>query len=353
MIAHASELPVERRTDCDEVPDCELLRQFVGGDHDAFSLLVQRHAGLVMSVCRRVLPRAHDAEDAFQASFLVLARKAKELTRHDSLAGWLHQTALRTSLKLRAMALRRINHEHQAGVQRSAPATAGDDDPAHQAALRELAEILDAELAALPLRFREVILLSQVEGLTRDEVAARLKLTSAAVKDRLERGREKLRARLIRRGVTLSAATLAVWFVPTGAQAAELATITASTSQAVAAIAHGSLAVGISPTAVTLAQGVLNMMGVQKLKFCAAWLVSFLAAGGIAFGMLRDEPRRFEKGLVGQVVEIDKTSKVAKVTISLAESGTLLSLDVAAQAKVWTAFEASQLEHVKTGQFVS
>lgn len=94
------------------------------------------------------------------------------------------------------------------------------------------------------------------------------------------------------------------------------------------------------------------MMGFEKLKYATAWVVTFLTAGGIAFGMLRDEPTRFEKGLRGQVVAVN-AGKPSTVTISLEEFGTLLNLDVSAQAKIWTAFEAGQLADLKEGQYVS
>lgn len=94
------------------------------------------------------------------------------------------------------------------------------------------------------------------------------------------------------------------------------------------------------------------MMGFEKLKYATVWVVSFLTAGGIAFGMLRDEPTRFEKGLRGQVVAVS-TDQPSTVTIALEEFGTVLNLDVSAQAKVWTAFEAGQLADLKEGQYVS
>ncbi len=332
--------------------DKELLESFLAGDEAAFSEVVQRHTGLVINVCQRILRQPSDAEDAFQATFLVLARKARSLKWQDSIAGWLHQTARRTALKLRAMSARRRDVEGQAAQQRTAGAETQTANPASQVAICELGEILDAELAALQDRFREVILLAQVEGLTRDEVAERLGITVATVKDRLERGREQLRSRLLRRGVTLTSAALAAWLVPGTAQAASLTTLAAATSQAAGAFATNLLAAGASPTAATLAQGVLKMMGFEKLKYATVWVVSFLTAGGIAFGMLRDEPTRFEKGLRGQVVAVN-AGKPSTVTIALEEFETLLNLDVSAGAKVWTAFEAGQLEDLKVGQLVS
>ncbi len=333
--------------------DRELLRQFLGGDEAAFAELVERHAGLVMGVCRRVLRQAADAEDAFQATFLVLARKAGSLSWQGSIAGWLHDTARRTSLKLRGSTARRREVEQQAAAARPVnDATSNTTDPSSQATVHELSEILDEELARLPAKFREVILLSQIEGLNRDELAERLGISVAAVKDRLERGREQLRTRLVKRGVSLTAVALAAWLVPGTAQAAGSTALVAGTAQAAGAFATGKLVAGTVPAAVTLAQGVLKMMGFEKLKTVAACMVSLLTAGTIAYGMLQDEPTRFEKGLRGHIVSVN-AGKPATVTISLEEFGMLLNLDVSGQAKVWTAFEAGQLADLKEGQFVS
>lgn len=332
--------------------DRELLRRFLAGDETAFAELVLRHAGLVMSVCRRVLRHAADAEDAFQATFLVLARKAGSLNWQESIAGWLHDTARRTSLKLRGSTARRRVVEQQAAEARpEGETTHATSDPSFQASVHELSELLDEELARLPAKFREVILLSQIEGLSRDELAERLGISAAAVKDRLERGREQLRSRLVKRGVSLTAVALAAWLVPGTAQAAGMMLV-AGTAQAAGTFATGQLAAGSVPAAVTLAQGVLKMMGFEKLKIVAACVASMLTAGTIAYGMLQDEPTRFEKGLRGQVVAVN-VGKPSTVTISLEEFGTLLNLDVSGQAKVWTAFEAGQLADLKEGQFVS
>ena len=333
--------------------DRELLARFLAGDEAAFSELVQRHSGLVWGACQRVLRNAEDADDAFQATFLVLARKARSLQWQESIAGWLLETARRTSLKLRAITARRRKVEGLSAQQLKREASASVDSPAAQASVLELTEILDSELAGLPARFREVILLSQVEGLTRDELAERLGISVAAVKDRLERGREQLRIRLLRRGVTLTAATLAVWLVPGTATAAGMTTLVASTTQVVGAFAAtGSLATGTTPVAASLAQGVLKMMGFEKMKYISICIVSLLNAGGIAFGMLQDEPTRFEKGLRGNVVAVTE-GKPATVTIALEGHEALLNLDVSSSAKVWTAYEVGQLSDLKEGQYVS
>lgn len=335
-----------------ESTDRELLGLFLAGDEAAFAELVRRHEGLVISVCQRVLRQSTDAEDAFQATFLVLARKAGSVNWQDSIAGWLHLTARRTALKLRAMSVQRRDVERQAARRHSDAFGTDAANPADQVAIRELGEILDVELACLPARFREVILLSQIEGLTRDEVAQRLGISVTAVKDRLERGREQLRSRLLRRGITLTSAVLAAWLVPGTTQAAGSTALVAATSQATGAFVTGSLAAGTSPTAAMLAQGVLKMMGFEKLKHVTLWFVSFLTVGGLAFGILRDDPTRFEKGLCGHVIAVN-AGQPSTVTIAMEESGTLLNLDVSKQVKIWTAFEAGQFGDLRKGQFVS
>ncbi|MBS0260556.1 MAG: RNA polymerase sigma factor [Planctomycetes bacterium] len=329
--------------------DRELLTRFLAGQQAAFTTLVQRHTGLVSGVCRRVLQQTSDVEDAFQATFLVLARKARTLVTHESVAGWLHQTARRTALKLRGLAARRRLKEGAAARQLQAEHSMTAAPADSEAAVLELAELLDAEVDQLPPIFREVILLTQVAGLSRDEVAQRLGLSPAAVKDRLERGREQLRKRLLRRGVSLSGALLAVWLAPAPASAAGWSALAGVTSQTAGAFATGTLPTSSMTTATTLAQGVLKMMGLEKLKTVAVCLISLLTAGSLAYGMLRDDPQRFEMGLRGELVTVSPTA----VTIRLDEFQTLLSLNIAPQARVWTAYEPGQLADLRAGQYAS
>ncbi len=339
--------PAEPSAKQAEATDRQLFDRFLAGDESAFTALVERHASLVMGVCRRVLRDSGEADDAFQATFLVLARKARSLDGRESVAGWLHQTARRTALKLRGLAARRAEIEALA-VRDHHEAT-----PATEASVREVAAILDAELAALPARFREAILLSQVEGLTRDEVALRLGISSAAVKDRLERGREALRLRLCRRGVTLSAAALAAWISTATTSPAALGALAATTAGAAVKFSAGTAVAGSVLPATSLAQGVLKMMGLEKLKSVMVCITSVVAAGGIAYGMLRDEPARFATGICGQIVAMNLAAEPPTVTIALEESGALLNLDIAPQATVRFAFEAGKLGDVKIGQRAS
>ena len=343
--------------DYDLCGDRELIKRYVSAnDHAAFAALVRRHAALVTGVCRRLLFSAADEDDAFQATFMVLARRARSLTWHESIAGWLHETARRTAMRLRASKVRRRRADDEAAAaNRDRGEASPGDGPVQQASVRELASILDAELASLPDRFREVILLNQVEGLSRNEAGQRLGISPAAVKDRLERGRRYLSSRLARRGINVSAAVVAAWLVPGAAKAATVSTLALSTTEAATSFAAGGAA--SAPATVTaaasLAQGVLKMLGIEKLKIIIVALITIVTAGSLAYGVLRDDPQRFERGLRGEIVTLTNGSTGRTVTVKLDDYDTLLNLDISKDAKVSIAYEGGKLEDLKEGQFVS
>ena len=229
-----------------ELSDRDLLMRFAGGREEAaFAALVQRHGPLVLNVCRRLLRQEQDAEDVFQATFLVLARKAGSVRWRDSVAPWLYAVAHRLALKARAEAIHCRLQEREAAQERSTT-TAEDLN------WREAVAILEEELGRLPERYRAPLLLCCWEGKARDEAARLLGWTVGTVKGRLERGRELLRQRLARRGVALSAGLLAVGLARGGVPAAlagatvRLATLVASGAAgmippAVAALAEAAL----------------------------------------------------------------------------------------------------------------
>ena len=194
----------------DELPDEYLLRQFLNGteseSQDAFGALVERHGSMVLGVCRHVLHGHHDAEDAFQATFLVLARKAGSIRNGRVLAGWLHEVAHRIAIKARASAARRRTLERE-GVAMS-PAAIEPNNQDEAAAWKELRPVLHAEVEMLPDRYRIPVILSYLEGKTNEEVAKLLRWPVGTVKGRLSRARDLLRRRLLRRGLALSAAFL-------------------------------------------------------------------------------------------------------------------------------------------------
>ncbi len=182
-----------------EVPDGELVARFVRqGDEAAFEALLRRHGPAVLGVCRRLLRHAQDAEDAFQATFLLLARKAGSLRRQEAVGCWLYGVARRVALKAQARAARQRRREEQ--VPERPPG-----DPLAEISLREAQALLDQELLRLPIALQGPLLLCCLEGLTRDEAAARLGIPVRVLKNRLEEGRHRLRTRLARRGLSLSA----------------------------------------------------------------------------------------------------------------------------------------------------
>src|SRR5262245_1763048 len=190
-----------------DATDAELLGSFaLRRDADAFASLVARHGPMVLGVCRRVLRHPDQAEDVAQATFLVLARKAGAVRRPDRLAAWLHQTARGLALKhLRGEARRR---RREALACPSRPAAS--PDPLEELTVRELLAIFDEEIQRLPECYRAPLILCCLEGCTQEEAARRLGWTPGSVKGRLERGRAILHGRLVRRGVGLPAALVAL-----------------------------------------------------------------------------------------------------------------------------------------------
>jgi RNA polymerase sigma factor (sigma-70 family) len=249
-----------------ELSDRDLLALFTARREEAaFVALVQRHGPLVLNVCRRLLRQEQDAEDVFQATFLVLARKAGSVRWHGSAAPWLHAVAHRLALKARAEALRRRRKEHEAARER--PTTTAED-----MSWREAVAILEEELGRLPERYRAPLLLCCWEGKTRDEAARLLGRTAGAVKGRLERGRELLRARLARRGVALSAGLLAVGLTRGGVPAA-LAGATVRLALATVGGAAGSI-----PPAVAALVG--EALTAAKVRAAGVLLAAVLVAAG-------------------------------------------------------------------------
>ncbi len=179
----------------DRLSDRELLRRFAQErDQAAFANLVCRHGPMVLAVCRRILPHAHDAEDVFQSTFLTLARKAPARTWQESVGPWLHLVAYRLALKTRADAGRRARLEPVA--ERTPP-----DDPLALADQREASTLLHEQMSRLPEQYRAPLVLCCLENRTRDEAARQLGWSLGTFRRRLERGRQLLRDRLLRRGV--------------------------------------------------------------------------------------------------------------------------------------------------------
>jgi RNA polymerase sigma factor (sigma-70 family) len=259
-----------------DVPDQELLRRFgAQQDQAAFRALLCRHGPMVLDVCGAVLGNEADAEDAFQAAFLVLARKAGSIRKTASLGSWLHGVAYRTALKARAQSAARRKHEARVPLRQAAE----PDD----LTWREVRQVLHEELSGLPERYRAPLVLCYLESATQEAAAARLGLAKSTLRERLERGRALLRTRLTRRGLGPAAVLVASAWPAAVAPAAVSVALVESTIQAARWFGAGQAlpAGAASAQAVGLARRTLQAMTATKL---ASALVLNLSIGLICFG---------------------------------------------------------------------
>ncbi len=266
---------IARRGPAAELTDGQLLERFIAQrDEEAFSALVQRHGPLVLTVCRRVLNNSHDVEDAFQATFLVLVRKAGSIAKRQSVASWLHGVAHRTALRAKIGMTRRQTLESQ--VQRPAA-----PDCMQEVILQDLRLMLDEEVRRLPERYRLPFVLCYMEGKTNEEAAVVLGCPKGTILSRLSRAREKLRRRLTRRGLGLSAGLIATMLSQSAVSAAVPQALAVSTIKAAMAFAGRTAAAGvISAKAAALAEGVLRIMIMTQLKMAASVALIIGVIGG-------------------------------------------------------------------------
>jgi RNA polymerase sigma factor (sigma-70 family) len=259
----------------DGPPDRDLLARFVAArDEEAFAELVRRHGAVVLAVCRRVTGHAQDAEDAFQAAFLVLARRAAHVTRPELLGNWLYGVAYRTALDARS-ARRRVR-EHQ-------PVSDTDDlaAPTASEGSADLGRVIDEELARLPEKYRAAVVLCDLEGLGRRDAAQRLRIPEGTLSSRLAHARKVLAGRLSRRGVTTSAGALAAAL----GRDAIASAVPHGLVQHTARAAARSLAGGVVPPDVistrvmSLTDGVMKAMIATRLRLMTG-------AGVLVLGMI-------------------------------------------------------------------
>jgi RNA polymerase sigma factor (sigma-70 family) len=260
--------------------DQQLLQRFLMlREEAAFTTLVERHGPMVLGVCRSVLHHAQDAEDACQATFLELARKASSIRKPTSLAPWLHGVAYRLALRIKA----RRDRTSDLGV-----------PPRPQPALldeltgRELGQILHEELALLPESYRLPLILCYLEGLTRDEAARRLGWTAATLKGRVDRGRHLLRRRLERRGLTLGLPLLLTSLSRNAVEAGVLAPVLGQTVRAAKRFLEGGGAEGNGSRASVLAKEWEKATWTLKLKVGASLVLAVgILAGGAGLVLQR------------------------------------------------------------------
>jgi RNA polymerase sigma factor (sigma-70 family) len=257
--------------------DGQLLKDYLSQqDEVALAVLVRRHGPMVWGVCRRVLSDFHDAEDAFQATFLVLVRRAASIASPDLLANWLYGVAHQTAMKARATAAKRKDRERQ---------VTDMPEPAFVEGERwdDLQPLLDRELSRLPSIYRVVIVLCDLEGKTRKEAARTTGLPKGTIRSRLARARAALARRLSQRGVVLSGGALAVALARSVSVAAVPSSVVCSTISAAKLVAAGRAAAlaGVSARVVALTEGVLKAMKMSKLKTAFVLMVLVSAIGWI------------------------------------------------------------------------
>ena len=268
--------------------DGQLLGDYLSRrDEAAVAALVRRHGPMVWGVCRRVLHNHHDAEDAFQTTFLVLVRKAASIASRELLANWLYGVAHQTALKARATAAKRKGRER--------PMTETPEPAATEQELwRDLQPLLDEELSRLPGKYRSVIVLCELEGKTRKEAARQLGCPEGTVAGRLARARIMLAKRLTRRGVALSGGALAAVLAQQAASAGVPASVAVSTIKAASLLRRERrrLTGAISVKVAGLTEGVMKAMLFTKLKVVSVLLVvaALSGAAGVIYQTQASEP---------------------------------------------------------------
>jgi RNA polymerase sigma factor (sigma-70 family) len=265
--------------------DRQLLDDFSASqDEAAFAALVARHGPLVLRVCRRVLHHEQDAEDAFQATFLVLARHTGSIRKRAALAQWLHGVAYRTAMEAKRRAARRRKHEARLRAGRGdCPSLLKGTVSLSGPTWDDVQAVLDEEIQRLPQAFRAAFVLCVLEGKSGPEAAALLGVKEGTVSSRLTRARQRLRARLARRGIQLAALLAALSLADNAGQGALPATLAGAALRCGLSVAAGGTAVGRIPSHVAaLAAGVTRAMFLTKAKIATAILltVSLLAAAG-------------------------------------------------------------------------
>jgi RNA polymerase sigma factor (sigma-70 family) len=255
--------------------DGELVERFLASrDDTVFEVIVRRHGPMIFRVCWRVLQDEQEAEDALQATFLVLAQKLHTVRKRTSLASWLHGVAHRVALKAKAQVASRQRHERQASVSGAVPSD--------EVTWKELRSVLDAELERMPEKWRLPLILCYLEGRTQDEAAAQLECGERTLRRRLDEARAALRRRLSGRGIVWPAPWCAVLLSECVAPATMKLGVIRSTVEISANVLAGQATTAVVPSKVAaLAEGVMKAMFINKLEVVAAM---FLALGVLAAG---------------------------------------------------------------------
>ena len=313
------------------VGESQLLERFLAhADQAAFETIVRRHGPMVLAVCRRILSDPNDIDDAFQATFLVLVKKARSIRNHAVLGTWLHGVARRVAVRGQSDSRRRQAREH-GGSDMTAwqDPRASDDDAA------ELWAILDEEVTRLPERYRSALVLCDLQGQTHEQAAAQLRCPVGTVKSRLARARDRLRSRLARRGIVSSAAILASALAPEPASAVTTELLASTLGAAARFLANREVAAGaVSVAIASLVDGTLRSMSMSALK---SGIVILTTAGVVATGA----------GVFGYQ---DHGTRPTSNTVSLStktEADRKPTEDIAALAKARYSMASKTLERVR------
>lgn len=280
LIANRADVAQSSKDSTDRLEDGELLRRFRAGSHEeanrAFAQIVRRHQAVVLGVCRRILNDEHEAEDAFQATFLLLARKSRQVRDPRTLAAWLHRVAFRICLRVRERQQRRPD------LLEDAESLTQKERTLQMEAAREACLAIDEELERLPDQQRLFLILCALEGMSYGQVAQRLGVSRNQVKWGLSRARTTLRLRLARRGLAYSACMLAALSSHKNAVAAPVA-LTMSTAELATRFVYYPATLTVASKPILLAYEGLHVMLLTKIK--TALLVS-LALTTLGLGSL-------------------------------------------------------------------
>jgi RNA polymerase sigma factor (sigma-70 family) len=315
--------------------DGQLLERFISRRDDAaFEELLRRHGPMVLGVCRRLVGHVQDAEDAFQATFMVLVRKARSVKPRELVGNWLYGVAYRVALEAQARSGRRRAHEKQ--VEDMPHPTTPPADLNH-----DLRPLLDLELSRLPEKYRVPIVLCDLEGRTRKDVARQLGVPEGTLSSRLNAGRKLLAGRLARHGLALTGAALASALAASPSEAAIPGALAVSTIKAAAAGAAGqAVALGpVSARAAALTEGVMKAMLISKLKAIAGALlvVGLFACGASVMTLTADEPQpgsdvaQTRQGIAAAAQPAADAGEEEVLRLRRQADGRIVVLDLAAQ----------------------
>jgi RNA polymerase sigma factor (sigma-70 family) len=296
-----------------ELADADLIAAYLAGGPNAepaFSALVCRHGPTILGTCRRILGPGddHDVADAFQAIFLVLARRAGSLSVTDTLSPWLHAVAVRVARHARARrrALRARVHAFDDGFEPCTPS----NDPGEQIEQSELRLVIDEELERLPRRYRDPIVLCDLEGLPRDLAAARLRCPLGTLDSRLHRGRARLRSRLLRRGMNPTLAAVMPHLAAPAAQAVPKSLATRAVQAAIVRLGEGSLAPAVTSLALAAVRSALLMRLTWIAAFAALPAAAALAVATLV-AIAQDPPKSQPTASSGPPAPIEQVSSIA------------------------------------------